>query len=215
MTDARLPLSDFLAYIARNEIPPLPPEFASYGGTIYPFEYTHMAARDACLHRGMFAIVDQVWTRALADWIGQRTVLEVMAGAGWLAKALRQHGIDIVATDDNSWHNLGNDDVHFRFDLTPVSPIERLDAQAAITKYADRDILLVSWPPMEEAIADACTLWGVGKPIVFIGEGDGGCTASENFFAHFCHDESLIFPMLAWPMVHDFVQVGTWKEAAT
>ena len=38
--------------------------------------------------RGMWAIVDKTWTARLAAWIAGRRVLEVMAGAGWLAKAL-------------------------------------------------------------------------------------------------------------------------------
>ena len=62
-------------------------------------------AREECCKRGMWAIVDKHWTKELAKWIGNRKCLEVMAGAGWLAKALDFYKVDIIATDDYLWKN--------------------------------------------------------------------------------------------------------------
>ena len=215
---ACLPLPDFLRYIERGAIPPLPPELANRGGisdlhnldrSLECFE-----TRGALQRRGMFAIVEQVWTKALADWLGPRTVLEVMAGAGWLAKSLSGHGINVVATDDGSWHNPSPDGNHHLIDMTPIFPVERLDAREAVRKYAGRDVLVVSWPPyQDETIVEVCNLWGVEKPIVYIGEDEGGCTACDAFFARFRRDVDVPdIQFLAWPMIHDDIWIGYWTK---
>lgn len=214
----KLSLADYIAHVERGEIPPYPPEGANWRGVCHgddiPRSVAYFETKAAHSRRGMFAIVDAVWTKALADWLDGRTVLEVMAGAGWLAKALSQHGIDVLATDDDSWHQPEKKDGQLLIDLSPVYPVERLDARAAVRRYgASRDVLLVSWPPMEDVIVEVCDLWGTDRPIVYIGEDEGGCTACDAFFARFVEDEDApAIPMLAWPMVHDTVHIGYWTE---
>ena len=64
----------------------------------------------AYLHRnnlqeaGMFAYVSWKWVNPFVRWIGKRKVLEVMAGAGYLTYALREKGVDVIATDNKSWY---------------------------------------------------------------------------------------------------------------
>ena len=47
-----------------------------------------------------FVRVFRKWTNPLAKFIGDRKVLEVMAGNGMLAYTLKRSGIDIIATDN-------------------------------------------------------------------------------------------------------------------
>lgn len=140
-------------------------------------------AREKWMAEGMYAFVSEKWVTPLAEWIGNRKVLEVMAGRGWLAKALSDKGIDVRATDDLSWYKdkNGND----KWD-TPLVPLENLDAVKAVQKYGSTvDIIIMSWPPYEsiDAYNVLMTMRKVNSDclMLYIGEGSGGCTAEDKF----------------------------------
>jgi len=165
-------------------------------------------AREECTKRGMWAVVDKHWTKELAKWIGNRKCLEVMAGAGWLAKALDFYKVDIIATDDHLWKNGRHKE------MKVVYPVEELDGLEAVKKYSDRDILIVSWPPYnEKAICSICDKWGNGKPIVYIGEDYEGCCATDLFFKNFKRSEeqpNIKIPQ--WWGLHDYLTIGYWNK---
>lgn len=212
-----IPLDQFLQHVKAGTIPSGPPIGSSPGGRDWysanlPIDEAVQAdvdrysvRRQANLH-GMWAIVDQVWTKELARWIGKRRVLEIMAGAGWLAKALHGHGVDIIATDSYEWneqHSL----------MKHVYPVEELHDLAAIIKYNKwAQVILCSWPPYgSDAIVGACQLWGRRRPIVYIGEGEGGCNAPDEFFQHFrLIEPQPSIPLMAWSGIHDRVEIGKW-----
>ena len=176
---------------------------------ISSFDSLHsIRSRSECTKRGMWAVIDKQWTKKLAKWINGRTCLEVMAGAGWLAKALSYHKVDIIATDDYSW------ECRQHKAMIVVHPVEKIDGINAAEKYSDRDILIVSWPPHDEAsIHHICKEWGNEKPIVFIGEGDGGCCASDKFWEAFKEDDvqpSIEIPR--WWGLHDRLIIGKYSN---
>ena len=200
----------FLNYLEHKEIPPAPPVSASPFGREWPsssrvpYEKTHHFSRDQVISLGMYAIVDLAWTKDLAGWIGKRYVLEVMAGAGWLAKALRLCGVAIIATDNNSRGHKS------------IVPVRRMRAVTAIKRFNQADILIISWPEYSTSDAfEAIKAWGPERPIIYIGEGHGGCTASDAFHEAFrpLSDQPDI-PLLAWPGIHDYVQIGHYKNGA-
>jgi hypothetical protein len=135
----------FLEAIRAYQIPEYAPTCASPYGFNYSWSrcdgLEDYDARRECTKRGMWAIVDKRWTKQLADWIGSRTCLEIMAGAGWLAKALSDFGVDIIATDDYSW----DADTHLM--MKRVCGVVKLNALESIKQFSDRDILICSWPP--------------------------------------------------------------------
>lgn len=190
----------------------MPPRYASVDGYNYAMEAGEIvlswSLRDMCIKRGMWAIVDEYWTGALAQWIGGREALEIMAGAGWLSLALRGHGVNIVATDDYSW------DKHRHAGIKRVIPVKKMRADRAAAKI-EADVLIVSWPPYEErGIVEACTAWGTERPIVYIGESEGGCCAPDEFFEHFePMPDAPDIPLMCWPTIHDRVMIGKWREA--
>ena len=73
-----LSTSEFIEYLDKGEIPPGPP-------IIRRKDLEDFQARTHCTERGMWALVYKDFARELAAWIGDRKVLEVMAGRGWLA----------------------------------------------------------------------------------------------------------------------------------
>lgn len=169
--------------------------------------------REEWIEKGMFAFVSHRWVKPFADWIGKRQVLEVMAGAGWLARALREYKIDVIATDDYSWHK--------KRDWKMQTDVEEIQAADAITKYGKKaDILIISWPHMDSAAYEAIKLMIEVNPetlVVYIGEDEGGCTADTLFFEHFSEIWDEQFKKAAelfqrWPGMHDYIKLGKYYE---
>jgi len=203
------PTEQFLDSVEKGIIPDYPPQFDedTFNSS---FLSVTAKARSFCTKRGMWAIVDKQWTKELAKWIDDRKCLEIMAGVGWLSKALSNHGIDIIATDDSSWTTKGKRHEN----MSPVHPIEKLDAINAIKKYKERDILLVSWPPYtDETIVKCCDEWGYDKPIIYIGEGEGGCCATKSFWLRFKEADNVPrIELPKWGGIHDYIFVGYWGK---
>lgn len=200
----------YASQIEQGIIPDWAPHGTSPRGFDYSIEHSleTYKARDVCTRRGLWTVIDRNWTGVLADWIGDRKVLEIMAGAGHLAKALSERGIEVVATDNFSFKKR-------HLNLVAMYDILPMEAVAAAGKLT-ADVLIVSWPPYGEmAVVDAVRAWGPERPIVYIGESDGGCNAPEQFFAGFFEDEdddAPHVPMMSWPGLHDQVMIGHWRE---
>ncbi len=97
-------------------------------------------------------------------------VLEVCAGRGVLARnmAARQN-VEWTATDEHP----------------AEGRVERMDAIGALDRHEDHDLLFVSWVNYESTLDhELANRWvqGLGKPMIIVGEGDGGCTGSSRFW---------------------------------
>lgn len=154
----------------------------------------------------MWAIVHRQWVWQLADWLGARKVLEVMAGRGWLAKALSDEGIQVTASDSKAYYN------KIPQPLPDLFPVQRATAKRSLEILGDwADVLLCSWPPYDSAdLEDAVKLWR-GRPMVYIGEQEGGCNATDGFFNLFVSDEFDDQPVnsfSSWPGINDRVMTG-------
>ena len=202
--------TEFIDAIKKGNIPPEPPDIYDYYNFNSEDSMEMFRLKSLCNNHGMWAIVEQKWTKKLANWIGNRKCLEVMAGVGWLAKALSEHGVNIVATDDFSWTLKAR---HKNESLKEIYPdIIKEDAISAVKKY-DADVLIVSWPPYEDrTICDVCDIWGTKKPIVYIGEGLGGCCAVSEFFENYKEDESVSISLPQWLYIHDYITIGNWTR---
>jgi hypothetical protein len=158
--------------------------------------------RRECNKRGLWPMVDKEFYQEVAEYIKGKSVLEVMAGAGFHGKGLSEQGIEIICTDDFSW-----DTTHT--EMTLVYPVFNIDAISAINQYKDADILLISWPPYgDETIIKVCSNWN--KPIIYIGEPIGGCNAPHEFFNHF--NEGYSFYINQWCGLHDQALYGYYKQ---
>jgi hypothetical protein len=205
-------LSEFLEHVNNGRIPPGPPDYLVRGHDRLSLikdqeEYmNYYKGRTECTNAGMWGVVDMEWTKTLADWINGRTVLEIMAGRGWLTKALRLWHVDILATDNNSSHSQWRKD-------SLLTDVEHLEASTAIKKYSENfDLLLCSWPPMDTSITKAIRRWKTEKPIIYIGEGSGGCNATQHFWAWFEGEinDQIVIPQ--WDGIHDCIYIGHCKK---
>lgn len=104
------------------------------------------------------------------------SVIDPMAGSGYWAYLLGQLGIDVQASDikpgDSQWHQTG----------TWVD-VASLDAVTAVSGAHPSRVLLLSWPPYDQAIGASVLAAFRGDRVVYIGEGEGGCCGDDAMFS--------------------------------
>lgn len=126
---------------------------------------------------GMYATATVLFTTAFSEWIGNRRLLDPLAGRGWLAKGLREQGVDVIATDDASWIKKRH---------TFLTEVEIMDALDAVKKYAEEvDVVLFSWAPSGKL------LWKLVKAVhkhnpnatmVFLSEPEPDISGNDKFY---------------------------------
>ena len=122
---------------------------------------------------GYYAKVTRKFAKSLAGVVGNGTLLDPMAGKGYLVKALRDEGVKTIGTDDNSWQL--------------SQGLEQMDAQDALRKYGNSIThLAIVWAPYDNTI-DAKLVQMVKDDyphvtIVNVGEPYSGCTGSDRFW---------------------------------
>lgn len=135
------------------------------------------------LYLSSFAVITKDWRDCMLLILRNKKVLEVACGNGMLTKALRDEGIDVIATNQDI---STNEDKHSIFVSRPwISDIERIDAVEAVRKYGkDVDFIILSWPPYEDLL-DLNVLKAMREVnqscrLIIIGE-VYGCTGSTEF----------------------------------
>lgn len=157
-----------------------------------------MRSREESRRRWAWGVPNEAVLDAIAEW---GPVVEVGAGTGYWARLLSDRGVDVVACDvrppphpENGYH--GDDAVPF-FDVRAVGP-------EFAASHRDRT-LLICWPPYDDPLAaDAVEAHG-GERLVYVGEGEGGCTADDRFFHVLDRDFRLVREMRVprWDWVRD------------
>lgn len=170
---------------------------------IIPYEYpsfilqdsAFFMLRDKIIKEQGFALVCEKWIKPLAEWIGDRKCLEVMSGTGALSYALKEQGINIIATDDFSWNGIASWNNEKKY----FTNVEKIDCIEAIRKYGkDIDIVIMSWAYMDDCAYKTLLEMRKVNPnavMLVIGESQGGCTADDNFFEaiHRVEDEKIYY----------------------
>ena len=107
------------------------------------------------------------------------SVLEIGSGYGMWAKLMKDDGISIYATDHIT---APGRDAHVPHKKSFID-VEDLNAERALQKYYGTNVLMMSWPPYESPMAATSLESFGGNKLIFIGEGQGGCTADDRFFS--------------------------------
>jgi len=162
-----------------------------------------------------WSIPDPITLEFITEWV-KPAAIEMGAGTGYWAWQLSQLDVNIIAFDEvppqiksgNHWHSPRDEQEEklqgktrsVFFDVQEGTP-------ETLEKYADR-ILFLCWPPKSD-MALECLKHYQGKRLVYIGEGDGGCTASEEFFEKLEQEweEKASHRPIQWSGIHDYVTV--------
>jgi hypothetical protein len=153
--------------------------------------------RDTFIERFGFAVPTPPAIKAISQFVGQRKVLEVGAGTGLWARLLSDAGVVVTAVDD--WSGKYNKPMK----VGTHYPIERVDGIEAVKRH-EHKALLLCWPDYDDPIAAAALKAFCGDRLVYIGEGESGCTGDDRFHKMLRHWElvqSIALPQ--WPGIHD------------
>lgn len=141
------------------------------------------------------------------------SILDPMAGTGYWVHVLTQSGVDCVAFDLCP-PKRGDETNVFHLDAITHEDIGQADAAMAAALAVPGQTLFLSWPPMSDAAARAVRAFP-GTRLIYIGEGNGGCTGDEEFFAlldtHWRMGD--IHKLPQWSGIHDFIAVYDRIEA--
>lgn len=141
------------------------------------FDQVGYMTRITFVNEASWAIPDIEAIETIADFIGDKIALEVGAGnalwAALLKNQFQEKGLNgtIIATDDFSWPNQYN----------CYTEVENLKAEDAVNERPETDVLILIWPPYSKPMAFESLKSFKGDYVVYIGEGEGGCTGDDNF----------------------------------
>ncbi|WP_125546350.1 SAM-dependent methyltransferase [Levilactobacillus lindianensis] len=133
-------------------------------------------------HYGMWAYTSAPFVSDLAKFVGDRAVLEVMAGNGYISKGLRAAHKTVYATDNQAWTKENETGRH------PLTPIEPLSALDAWNTYHDQvGVVVMSWSPdglpLDWELLQAIRQSDTDVDFVVLGE-PHGATGSNEFWDH-------------------------------
>ena len=101
-----------------------------------------------------------------------KRVVELNAGIGWLSYWLTKYNVPVFrAIDNKTWK--GHED-HL-----PI--ITEADSIQYVKKHSGTDLYILSWPYMDDVALHIWQAMKKGQYLLYIGEGDGGCTANDKF----------------------------------
>lgn len=170
---------------------------------IVPKDYNSYDYRETLMPIVGYTLVTQSFCQKLANFIGNKKVLEIMAGTGCLTYGLRSCGVTIHATDDLS------EGLYERF---WIDDLEQLDCIESIKKYGRSiDYVLVSWAADKAPLLTVVGLLNHINPnaeIIYIGEPKGGCTGHDalwNMVTPICYDTfyQAVLSYRSWYGLHD------------
>ena len=145
----------------------------------------------------------------IINFVGNDAVLEIASGHGIWAKLLQESNVNVKPTDYISSPKRKDHISNKAYDID----IEDLSANDAIQKYKNFNVLMMSWPPYAEPMAHQALKNFNGNKLIFIGEGEGGCTGDDNFFKELNQNWNLIkeVDIPQWPYIHDYLYLYNRK----
>lgn len=173
--------------------------------------YLDLAKRGDMVSEYAWTITDPATVAFVAEHAGPR-VIDPLAGTGYWAWLLTQHGADVAASDLYP-PDAGGNKYHKRGAL--FAPVARLDAVDVVAHHPDRTLFL-AWPPYDEPLGARVLAAYQGARVVFIGEGEGGCTGGDDMWTALGTDwiQVVDHRPVQWYGLHDWVTVYDRKPAS-
>lgn len=156
-------------------------------------------------HRFGYAVPSREAIEEIASWSKGGKILELGAGRGLWARLLKDAGADVEASDPNppdSNFYFSHGGIVTDYTFTKVLQISGEDhAKSA----GPNDVLMLVWPSHEDSTPEDWQQSALrnfkGRRLVFVGEGETGCTGSPSFWREINH---------GWKQADKFVHIPTW-----
>lgn len=160
--------------------------------------------RNEAMARFSFAIPSEEAVKAIG---AHAPILEVGAGLGYWAYEVDKAGFDIIATDPEPYSD------NFIEPGEEWFPVKRLGGVQAVNEFGAGRTLLMVWPSYRldwpadtlEAYLDAG-----GRALIYVGEGEGGCTGNRRFHEILNErtpEEPEVTSIPFWAGIHDQMYV--------
>ena len=141
--------------------------------------------------------------KQFASIIDKRLTLSIASGAAQFESLMFGLGVPIRATDSEHIDQ-------------PYMPVEQLKSVEAVKKYPEYDVFFISWPAYGNQHTYQALMLFKGSTVIHVGEGPGGCCATDSFFDHLKEHFDrmrIVFPHFdSWSGIYDFPQVYTRKK---
>lgn len=169
-----------------------------------------LANRDELCSRYSWTIPDPATVAFIAEH-ACGSVVDPLAGSGYLLWLLQQAGVDVIGYDANPPASGGN---NYHKAQVEHLPIQRADACDSVTLHPDRTLLL-SWPPYDSPIGAQVLNAYAGDRVIYIGEGEGGCCGDDAMHHALAEQwtEVAEHRPVQWYGIHDWVTVYDRKAA--
>lgn len=156
-------------------------------------------ARDVLTKRFAWAVPTE---EALAAIVELSPIVEVGAGSGYWAKLLRERGAKVAPYDIDPYPLL-NSQVSYSHAAVAKGGPER-----ALRHHPKRTLFLC-WPSYAQDWAAEALDLHEGEHVVYIGEGDGGCTGNDRFhhLLYTLYEEISCIEIPRWFGLHDRLYV--------
>jgi len=124
-----------------------------------------------------FSILSHEFMTSLKELVNKynfKDIHELSCGIGWFTYWSRKYGINTKeAVDDYSWKHCK--------EFLPL--VTKKDSIQHVKDNPQVDLFILSWPYMDAVAERIWTLMKPGQYLLYIGEGEGGCTANDTFFS--------------------------------
>lgn len=148
-------------------------------------------------HEYAWAIPDDF---ALDIIVSHSPIVEIGAGKGYWAALLAERGADIICYDEKPYENNWMVGPNRFFDVVLGGPTKA-------NRHPNRTLFLC-WPPYSTSMAADALRAYQGKTVIYIGEGDGGCTGDDNFHALLNRWNKITdYSIPTWYGLHDYLSV--------
>lgn len=126
-------------------------------------------------------------------------LVEMGSGSGYWAALLTDLGADVMCYDTYRFN--GNGAYTFHHAYYPI----RQTSPSVLKRVSPKRNLFLCWPPFNVPFAGRCLRHFRGEYVIYIGEGDGGCTGDDAFHEALGRDwtEVETFGVVRWQGLHD------------
>ena len=173
-----------------------------------------IARRQSFIKKFSYAVPTELAINKIIDF-SAGSIVEIGAGKGLWAYLIELAGGKIRATDLHTSENRILDSNPYPLlceAKTTWTNVQQTDAAQAVTNTIEQTLLTI-WPCYKGAWAGRALQAFAGQRIIYIGEGEGGCTADDEFHNILKEKWNLIddIAIPQWPAIHDSMYLYSRK----